>query len=474
MKKLLLISAIWLSALPISADGLDAIRRRGTLLWGVDVEGGAPYAFPEPNNPTVIIGFEVDMAEEIARRLGLQQRPVQTPWDEIPQALRRGDFDIALNGIEVTEIRKQFINFTIPYYYFSESLMVREADRTTSRLEDLKGKKVGTLKGTLADQILRSIPEIRVVAYDGQVEPYRDLTLGRLEGVLLDGPIARYYGETIPGLRYAAKGIGAGEYAIGVRKEETRLLAELNSILSAMQSDGALTRILKRWKLDEGAAGIVTRPYAASIWIYLPLLLRAAGMTLFLSIASMAIAIGLGTALCLCKTYGPRTARYLASSYIELFRGTPLLLQLLVIYFGLPAIGINLPAWLAAILALGLNYGAYEAEIYRGGIHSVPNGQMEAALSLGMPQSAAIARIILPQALRVSLPATTNDFIALFKDSSLCSVIGVVELTKEFNILAVSTWRILELGILTGVLYLAMSYPLALLARGLERALRKQ
>ncbi|HEY2932552.1 MAG TPA: ABC transporter substrate-binding protein/permease [Acidobacteriota bacterium] len=455
------------------ADTLEEIRKRGNLRWGADLEGGAPYVFPDPANPRKSIGFEVDIANQIARRLGVSQTPVQTPWDEIPQALRRGDFDIALNGIEVTPIRGQFIDFTVPYYHFSESLMVRQSDQTTSRLEDLKGRKVGTLKGTLADEILRRIPEIRVVSYDGQVEPYKDLALGRLDGVLLDDPIARYYGEAVPGLRYAAKGIGSGEYAIGVRKGDARLLNQLNQILNSMQADGSLVSILKSWSLDQTSGQVTRRAYTASLWIYLPLLVRAAGMTLFLSIFSMTVAVAAGVLLCLGKTYGPVIIRSLASGYIEFFRGTPLLLQLLVIYFGFPVIGINLPAWIAAVLGLGLNYAAYEAEIYRGGIQSVPGGQMEAALSLGMPQSLAIRKVILPQALRVSLPASTNDFIALFKDSSLCSVIGVVELTKQFNILAVSTWRVMELGVMTAVLYLAMSYPLALVARRLEAMLRR-
>ncbi|HEY3132933.1 MAG TPA: ABC transporter substrate-binding protein/permease [Acidobacteriota bacterium] len=473
MKKLLSLFIILCSVSYASGDTLDAIRKRGVLLWGMDSEGGAPYTFPDPKNPNRIIGFEVDIAEVIAARLGVSQKPLQTPWDELPQALRRGDFDITLNGIEVTETRKQYVNFTLPYYHFSESLMVRQADKTSSSLEDMKGKKVGTLKGTLADEMLRKIPEIQVVSFDGQVEPYRDLALGRLDGVLLDDPVARYHGEIIPGLRYAAKGIGSGDYAIAVRKGDDRLLAELNSILSAMQKGGTLQSILKKWGLEQTESNVVRRPYTASIWTYVPVLLKAAGMTIFLSFSSMAVAVLLGIVLCLGKIYGPKIVQSLASGYIEFFRGTPLLLQLLVIYFGLPVIGISFPAWVAAVLGLGLNYAAYEAEIYRGGINSVPAGQMEAALSLGMTQSLAIEKIILPQALRVSLPASTNDFIALFKDSSLCSVIGVVELTKEFNILAVSTWRVLELGVLTALLYLAMSYPLARVARRLEAALKR-
>src|SRR2546428_3432317 len=246
-----------------SGDTLDAIRKRGVLLWGMDSEGGAPYTFPDPKNPNQIIGFEVEITEVIARRLRVSQKPLQTPWDELPQALRRGDFDITLNGIEVTETRKQYVNFTIPYYHFSESLMVRQSDKASSSLEDMKGKKVGTLKGTLADEMLRKIPEIQVVSFDGQVEPYKDLAFGRLDGVLLDDPVARYHGEIIPGLRYAAKGIGSGDYAIAVRKGDDRLLAELNSILSAMEKDRTLQSILEKWGLGDTESNIVRRPYTA-------------------------------------------------------------------------------------------------------------------------------------------------------------------------------------------------------------------
>ena len=126
----------------------------------------------------------------------------------------------------------------------------------------------------------------------------------------------------------------------------------------------------------------------------------------------------------------------------------------------------------AAIIGLGMNYAAYEAEVYRAGIEAVPHGQVEAALSLGMPRSVTFQTIILPQAFRVSLPAVTNDFIALFKDSSIVSVIAMVELTKTYGILAATTLRYFELGLVVAILYFGMSYPLSILARSIERRMR--
>jgi polar amino acid transport system substrate-binding protein len=183
----------------------------------------------------------------------------------------------------------------------------------------------------------------------------------------------------------------------------------------------------------------------------------------------MALAIPLGMLLALARLYLPR-ARPAATLYVEIVRGTPVLLQLYVLYYGLAGV-LSLGAWTAAIVGLGLNYAAYEAEIYRAGILAVPRGQMEAALSLGMTTRLALRRIVLPQALRVALPGVANDFIALLKDTSLVSVITVVELTKRMTITAVDDRGWLIPGVLCAALYLAMSYPLSRLARRLERHL---
>ena len=153
-------------------------------------------------------------------------------------------------------------------------------------------------------------------------------------------------------------------------------------------------------------------------------------------------------------------------------RGTPLLIQLFLIYYGLPQIGIRLNAALAAILGLGLNYAASEAENYRAGIEAVPLGQTEAAHALGMSRWQCVRHIVLPQALRLVIPPVTNDFIAMFKDSSIVSVITMVELTKVYGMLAMSTYDYIGLGLMTAGIYFALSYPASLFAGHLERKLR--
>jgi polar amino acid transport system substrate-binding protein len=163
----------------------------------------------------------------------------------------------------------------------------------------------------------------------------------------------------------------------------------------------------------------------------------------------------------------------LAVAYIEVFRGTPLLLQLYFIYFGLAqALGWRLSAGVAAVLTLGLNYAANEAENLRAGLEAVPRGQTEAALALGLSPALTLRRVLLPQALRISLPGMTNDLIALFKDSSIVSVIGLVELTKEFLIRSLDAGDYVGLGLLTAAIYLAMGHAASRAARALERRLR--
>ena len=193
---------------------------------------------------------------------------------------------------------------------------------------------------------------------------------------------------------------------------------------------------------------------------------------MLISVAAMLVAIPIGMTLALSRLYAPRWVGALASGYIEVFRGTPVLLQLFVIYFGLARV-LRFDAFSAAILGLGLNYGAYEGEVYRAGIQAVPKGQMEAAVSLGMSTPLALRRVLLPQAFRFALPNVTNDFIALLKDSSLVSVITVVELTKRATISAENTGSWLLPGLLCAGLYFAMSYPLSRLAKRLEARLAR-
>ena len=477
-------------SLPSSASSaertIDRIRSQGVLLWGCDISGGAPLAFVDPKAPDTLLGFEAEIAAAIAKELGVRPQVVQTDWDSLVPGLERGNYDMAMNGLEIIPAREKRVLLSRPYYAYTLQLVVRKDEERIRGVSDLRGMKVGTMAGTAADALLKRIGGVEIRTYS-QTWPFDDVAIGRIDAAFMDTPITAYYAKPDARLKYSGPPEGEGYYGIAVRKSDTELKAFIDSVIEKLLRSGELKRIYDRWGLwDRAQAGLFTYGAAdasrklradsadAPLPSFLPLLLRGAGITIVLSVISMALAIALGLTLAFCRIYGPPALRGAVMAYVELYRGTPLLIQLFIIYYGLPNIGIVLSPFAAAIIGLGMNYAAYEAEVYRGGIEAVPKGQMEAALSLGMTRSLSFRRIVLPQAFRISLPAVTNDFIALFKDSSIVSVIAMVELTKTYSILAATTLRYFELGLVVALLYFGMSYPLSVLARRLERKLKGQ
>jgi polar amino acid transport system substrate-binding protein len=464
------------------------------LRWGGDSEGGAPYVFPDPKNPRQIIGYEVDLMNEIARLLNRRAVFVQNQWDGLIPGLQRGNYDVAINGIEITEDRKEQIDFTIPYYATGEQLSVRIEENSINSLADLKGKTAGTLKYSLAQRILERAGGISIRTYDGQINAYEDLANGRLDAVLMDAPIAVYYSRPNPKLKSVGPPIEQIKYGICVRKDDGELRGRLNEALLSLIRSGELRRIYDKWGLwnddterlfasaEPGRQAEALSAYTQAVtrkltWRerlkqyagYLPILLfQGAPMTLLISVLGMALAVTLGLGLALLNLYGLTPLSWLARAYVELFRGTPLLIQLYLIFYGLPSIGIKLSPLFAAVVGLGLNYAAYEAENYRAGIQAIPHGQMEAALSLGMTRAQALRYVVIPQAFRLVIPPVTNDFIALFKDSSIVSVITMVELTKVYGQLASTYYDYIGVGILTAAIYFLMGLPFVRLARWAE------
>ena len=473
------------SSLRVQADLWSEVQARGVLRWGDDAEGGAPYIYHPENDATRLIGFEVEFAEALAARLGVREQFVQNNWDMLLPALRQGgNFDVVIAGMERTPENLAKADMSRPYFVFAQQLVVRSNNAAWQSISDLKGKPVGVLSASSSHRLLERLGGFDIRVYQDNVNYFRDLEVGRIDGVLTDTPIAQVNLAGNEKLRAAGAPFEPGYYAVAVPPGETNLLHRLDTAIEGLAADGTLERIytkygqwgatqegLRTWKPP---VDVVRRQRSGlREWrTFLPMLLRAAVTTVWVTCGGMVLAVTLGLALAIVKQYAPAPLRWMAVAYIEVFRGTPLLLQIYFIYFGLAQqLGLKLSAGAAAVLALGLNYAATEAENYRAGLLSVPRGQMEAALALGMKQRVALRRVLLPQALRISLPSVTNDFIAMFKDSSIVSVIALVELTKEFQIRAIDTGDYLGLGLMTAGIYFAMSWTASLGARRIERML---
>jgi His/Glu/Gln/Arg/opine family amino acid ABC transporter permease subunit len=497
------------AAIILSLASTTRAQTTPDLRWGGDPEGGAPFVEADPNDPTRLVGFDVEVAELIARGLGRTPRFVFVAFLSIDQTVARGDFDIGLSGIEDTPARRASLAVTVPYYEFREVLTVREADRTRYRtLADLRGRRVATLAGTMAYDLLLEAERstgLHAVSYDDDVHPYSDLQLGRVDAVLLDNVIAKRSTSRTLGLYTQPEGVATGYYVGVLARSNSALRDRIDGILLDAMRDGRLEAIFRKWDrwnedqpvlysrlLDARAKSLRSadgspprrdvaeaRRYgpdgvpagepavASAVRRYLPALLRAAVITIALSTLAMALAVLVGIVIATGRVYGSLAVRTVLMAFVELVRGTPLLLQLFVLYYGLASV-IRLPAFVAAVIGLGLNYAAYESEIYRGALEAVPRGQLEAARTLGLSERQVLSLVRGPQAFRLALAPMTNDFVALLKDSSLVSVLTVVELTKQTQIFAANIGSWVVPGALCATLYLVMSLPLARFARRLE------
>lgn len=507
------------------ADGLEDVLRRGAIRWAGDQSGGAPYIYEGPDR--LLTGFEVDLMGILAAKLGVRSEFVQGQWDKLPQLIDRGDVDIVCNGYEWSPDRERYWSSTVPYYIYRLQLLARKDDPSLRSWDDLRRgprKRVGVLIGSAAERFMqeRFADVVDVVSFDGVTNAMTSVAQRQIEATLQDLPIAIHYGSEFPTLGAVGDLVAPGYYVIFCGRGEEALRERIDRGLLDALADGTLRRIyakyglwnddqLRLWEVardwppsgrvgpegPEGAGGsrgstgspnLTDSTDQTGSMEAIPvfggqaagsgsdaihfggLLLRASSTTLALSFLSMPLAMALGLAVATGRLYGPRWVRYPLEAYVEFLRGTPVLLQLYVIFYILPNLGVRIPAFWAGVLGLAINYSAYEAENYRAGFLAVPAGQMEAALSLGMSTWTALRRVIVPQAVRIVIPPVTNDFIALFKDTSVCSVITVVELTGMYNRLSNNRpGLVLELGLATAFIYLVMSYPLSLLVRRLER-----
>lgn len=467
------------------------------LRWGGDNEGGQPYMFQDPRNPDKLIGFEVDIMDAIGKELGRKPVFVYNAWDDLIPGLDAHIYDVAIDGLEVTPEHESEVAFSIPYYKTFIQLAVRSDNAEINKVEDCAGKTIGTLKESTAEQILKKVGNVKIRSYIVEANAYEDLRNGRLDGALFDFPIAQYSAGFYPDIKFVGEPVGSLTYAIAVRKDDKQTLQDINRALVKLRDNGTLREIYDRWKLwtptmaaefnDYSPAK--TAPVCFNDWAEfhrpklgffgklkrykkaIPIFAKGAVITVVVSLLAMILAMALGMLLAIAKSFTGGVISKAAGCFIEIIRGTPLLIQLFFIFYGLPSVGIKFSPFWAGVIGLGLNYAAYEAEIYRSGLFAIPRTQWEAALALGMSRWEAMRHVILPQATRIVIPAITNDFISLLKDSSLVSVITMVDLTKAYGQISAAYYDYFGPGIIVAAIYLLLGLPFVHFARHTERKL---
>lgn len=450
---------------------LERVRANGRVRVGIDATY-PPFGMAEGAE---FRGFDVDIARAIAKQLRVDAELINASFDGVFPALQNGDFDLVISAVTITPERNSTLLFSDPYITTGQQIVVRN-DSTIAGLDDLARRTVGVQINTTAQFTLEKHPGISIAKYNTIDLALLDLQNGRVDAVASDGPVLRFMMRNFSGLKAVGAEYTDEKFGVVLARGSDDLRRAVNAALWAMQESGEYSRIYTKWFGDRAAQGTadtastaLDTSILARTWRFF---LRGVWMTASMAVSSLILCLPLGLALALARVQSNRILSAPAAIYVEVMRGTPLLVQILFVYFVLPGLGVNLPAYASGILALTLNASAYVSETIRAGILSIDAGQMEAARTLGMSYWQAMRRIILPQTFRRVVPPLTNEGIALLKDSSLVSVIGLTELARTGQELASRYAAPLTIWPLVALLYLVLTFPLTRVAEYLERRWR--
>jgi His/Glu/Gln/Arg/opine family amino acid ABC transporter permease subunit len=493
---------------------LARVRARGELVIATDATY-PPFEYVENDK---LIGFDIALAEEVAKELGVRSKPVTMEWSGVFAALETGKCDLVWSGVTITAERKKGNAFTRPYFLSGQVLVRRKGDPIRTPEELIKdGKTVAVQQETTGQFAMekRGMPKDRIHRFDTLQDALLDVRNGKSDAAVGDLPplaamIRKGYPEleVVPGGPFVEENLG-----IVARRDARDLVAAINTALDRIMADGRYSRLYTEWMKQPATLAMLAKLKAVEgdgttippeiqakaiaalsanapaspvptdapatggsalsirpevLKASLPALLAGARLTIGLTIGTLLLGVPLGLLLALARSSSIPVLPTLAAVYVEVVRGTPLLMQIFVIYFVLPAAGVSLSPIVAGLTALSLNAAAYCSEIFRAGIESIDSGQREAARALGMSGGQAMRFVILPQTLRRVLPPLTNEAVALLKDSSLVSAVSVSELMRVGKEVATTAGAPTTIYLAVALIYLALTLPLTFLVRYLE------
>lgn len=447
-----------------------------TLIMGTSPDF-PPYESVDAKNNGEIIGLDIDIAKTILDELGYELQIQSMDFSGLIAALQTGRVDFVMSGMSATEDRKKSVDFSDPYY-FARNTIVSKADNNFDTIESLEGHVIGAQLGSVQEAVANQVPGASQVRKLNKIaDLIQEINSNRINAAIVEDAVAVEMTNSNAGLvmNFLPADENDGGYAIAFPKGSP-YVDEFNTVIAQMKESGKLDELLQQWFPEPN-----TNKSASNALIdfrvlegYVPYIMKGVGVTLLFTLVSALLGLILGSVLSLFKISGIKPLMWFATGYTSIFRGTPLLVQLTLIYYATPQLtGYDIPALLAAGLAFGLNSAAYLSETIRAGIMAVDKGQQEAAMALGIPYRKMMISIIFPQALRNILPALVNECVALIKESSLVSVIGVADLMRRADIVRADTFRSFEALLLVAAIYYVLVLILTSLARMLERRLRR-
>ncbi|MGL6234879.1 MAG: ABC transporter substrate-binding protein/permease [Segniliparus sp.] len=434
----------------------------------------APFSYHDPGAGE-LVGYDVEVAKAVAAKLGRRAEFVEAPWDTLFAGLDAGQFEFIANQVEANPQREQLYSFSTPYTYATGVVIVRAGDTAIHTPQDLRGKLTAGTSTSNWTQAARALGA-RVEEVAGTAEALALLAQGRVDAVLNDDVTFRSYLVAVPDakIKIGAELPERSAIAFPALRGST-LVGQVDAALADLKADGTLTRISEKY-LHVDVSGSQAKPPSqwstirANLW---PMARALAKVTLPLAAITFAAGLVIALVTALARISSNRAASFAARAYISAIRGTPLLVQLFLIYYALPEFGIKLPPFPAAAAALSLNVGGYAAEAIRGAILAVPDGQWEASSALGLSRGETLRLVVLPQALRIAVPPLSNILVALVKDTSLAATIQVTELFRTAQNAAAPTFRFFALYLTAAVFYWAACLVLSWLQGRLERRLER-
>lgn len=446
----------------VSADGVPNPLRVGT-------EGVyTPFSYHDAQGN--LTGFDVELMNAVGKKLGVKVQYVETPWDSMFAALGAGRFDMVANQVTRTDERAELYTLSDPYITTTGVLVVKKGNDAIRSLDDLRGKRAAENLTSNWSQVAKG-HGATVVGVDGMTEAIANLTQGRVDAIVNDKLAIRNYLATNPDadIEVVAETDDTSESVYAAKKDVTWMPA-VNDALAALRTDGTIQRIYDEY--------FTAKPTKPSTWELVkdnlgPMLKATVTATIPLTVISFVAGLVIALVVALGRMSKNLVPSGIARFYISVIRGTPLLVQLVIIFYALPSLGIRIPPFPSAAIALSLNVGGYAAEVIRSAIESIPRGQWEAGETIGMDYRTTLRRIIIPQAARTAVPPLSNTLISLVKDTSLASAILVVELFRQAQIAAAPTFQFLPLYTVAAVYYWVICLALSFLQSRAETRLNR-
>lgn len=437
----------------------------------------APFEFQDETN--TYVGIDVDLINRAAEMQGFNIQMNHIGFSGAVQAVEGNQADGMIAGMTITDQRRESFDFSTPYFQSGIQLAVQAGNTDITAYEDLDGKTVGAKVGTESADFLEDHKEeynYDVRYYDAADQLYDAVRVGAIDAMMDDYPVIGYAIAQGQELETPIERESGGEYGFAVKKGQNPELVEMfNEALAEMQRTGEYDEILDRYIQDGQAPtrSVDESTLSGLIGNNYKILLSGLQRTIILALVSFGLALIVGVIVGLFSVSPFKALRVFASIYVDVIRGIPMMVLAFFIFFGLSdAIGFTIPDFTAGVITLTLNASAYIAEIVRGGINAVPTGQMEAARSLGMTYGRTMQKIILPQAIKIMIPSFVNQFVISLKDTTIISVIGVVELLQTGRIIVARTLQTTNVYLIIAIMYLIVITALTKLAKVLEKRVK--